>query len=208
MFSFPPNAELTIRPSPPILMRWPCRLRPGSVRSLAEAEAAVAAAYQSWGRLAQEKKPSNSMAVLLPRPLFRSRFSRRQHPSPFRPGIGANVRSGFRRLASVWKFGTALEAAAEGLVRAPAPSWRTWGDEGLLPGGAITAVLATSDAVQRVTVAGVLPNEGNQDLMGYSPFPGGQSRGADLDARDDLCVQLRDDGPRASPRRKATSFAE
>ena len=23
-FSFPPNAELAIRPSPPILMRWPC----------------------------------------------------------------------------------------------------------------------------------------------------------------------------------------
>ena len=23
-FSFPPNAELAIRPGPPILMRWPC----------------------------------------------------------------------------------------------------------------------------------------------------------------------------------------
>ena len=31
-FSFPPNAELAIRPSPPILMRWPCPApRPGGM---------------------------------------------------------------------------------------------------------------------------------------------------------------------------------
>ena len=32
-----------------------------------------------------KKKTSDSMDLLLPRPLFRGLFSRRQHPSPFRP---------------------------------------------------------------------------------------------------------------------------
>ena len=96
-------------------------------------------------------------------------------------------------------------------MRAPSPAWVTWSDEGLLPGEEITAGLATLDAVQRVTVAGVPPYEGDEGPMHYSPFPGGRetgSRGGDLEARNDLCVQLRDDSPCASPRRKATSFAE
>ena len=74
----------------------------------------------------------------------------------------------------VRQFWTPFESAAPGLVRAPPPSSRAWGNEGLLPGpdlsgggGEIAAGLAALDAVHGVTVAGVPPHEGDEGPVHY-----------------------------------------